>query len=87
MKFREHRGSLKDSMRTCVTLENTAALMAHIAGIFQEPMMRLFPYKAEKVHVSEYYMQPDDRTGWPNTYIVTIEGYGVLGFTDTAAGH
>ena len=85
MKFREHRGDLKDSMATCVTVADTAALMAHIADIFQEPMMRGFPYLPEKVHVSEYDREPDSRIGWARTYIVTIDGYGVLGFTDEAA--
>lgn len=87
MKFREHRGTLADSMQTQVELPDRAALLAHIAKLL-EP----FGYKFEPswVHVEPYAWYEADKAYWDkrvrwHTYIVTLDGYGVLGFTDGPA--
>jgi hypothetical protein len=84
MKFREHRGTLEDSMKTIVELPDRAALIAHCRKLlapygfeFQNSWLHVEPYAwfdSEKPHW-------DARIKW-HTYIVTLDGYGVLGFTD-----
>lgn len=76
MKFREHRGSLADSMATCIELLDKAALVAHCQRLLK-PYNKSF--EPEQLRVAPYCR--DDRTGW-DTHIVTIDGYGVMGFTD-----
>lgn len=76
MKLRRHRGNL-----TVVEIEPTMhALVAEIRKSFQfwELERVVTP---EQVHVEPY--GPDPRTGW-DTYIVTVDGLGVFGFTDGA---
>jgi hypothetical protein len=74
--FREHRGTLEDSMATVVTINNRDELVSHIAD-------KLTPFgidvKPEDVQVSPY--AKDERIDW-DTYIVTLQGYGVVGFTN-----
>ena len=81
MRFRSHAGDLADSMKTVVELEpTTEALREHL---------RLKPWlNAElPIKVEPYYMQPDERIGWPHTYIVTVDGFGAVGFTDSPVDH
>lgn len=79
MKFRQHRGSLADSMKTVVELPDRAALLAHCRAL-------LLPYQFEfpdaALHVERY--GPDARSGWDSQSLVTIDGYGVMGMTDSA---
>ena len=77
MKFREHRGDLSDSLTTTVEIDGWDDLVAHLKGV-------LAPFPSvtvtdDALHV-EFYAQ-DDRIDW-NSHIVTLDGYGVLGFTD-----
>jgi len=73
MRFREHRGTLADSMATVVEVADRAALVAHVENLLG--------------HAADIEVKPyggvDQRNGW-DTYIVTLAGYGVLGFTDGA---
>lgn len=74
-KFREHRGSLDESMKTVVELPDRAALLAHI-NTFLEPW-------GEKVEDSQLQVTKhcyDSRIEW-DTHIVTGPN-GVLGFTN-----
>lgn len=73
MKFREHRGTHEDSMKTAVEVENFDALVAHIQKIAA-------PWG---VHVEPLSVQVKPYIG--ETHIVTINGYGVFGFTDGPA--
>jgi hypothetical protein len=76
MKFREHRGSLWDSMATLVELPDRAALLAHCQRL-------LDPFDVQVLD-SQLRIEPytyDDRVRW-ETWIVSIDGYGVIGFTD-----
>lgn len=78
MKFREHRGDLAESMETVVELPDHAALLEHIRKL-AEPWPTFPSVTAETVHIEP--CGRDERIGW-NTHIVTLDGYGVLGFTD-----
>lgn len=76
MKFREHRGGLKESMETMVELKDRAALLEYCIkalGDFR------FSFPPEALHIKPYSY--DDRIDW-DTHIVSIDGYGVVGFTD-----
>ena len=81
MKFREHRGSLDDSMKTLVEVKDREELMAHLVRIL-EPWPTAPPVTAETVKIEPYIY--DYRLGW-DSYIVTLKDYGVLGFTDGPA--
>jgi len=81
MKFREHRGSLADAMKTLVELPDRAALVQHCRELLA-PYQFVFEDSALKVE--PYGTGSDDRIGWKETHVVTIEKYGVIGFTDSA---
>lgn len=76
MLFREHRGSLDETMETVVELDPTLeALIAHIGKLFMEEDL----HPISKIEVKYYGY--DARIGW-ETYIVTSKGWGVIGFTN-----
>jgi hypothetical protein len=68
-KFREHRGSLADSMKTVVEVNGLELqqLCEKITGLDSWIEIRPYGY--------------DDRIGW-DTYIVLMPGWGVVGFTN-----
>lgn len=76
-KVREHRGGLAESMKTVREVQDRAELLA----IIQE---QLRPFhvdvKPEQLRV-EPYGGIDERIGW-DTYLITIDGYGVWGMAD-----
>jgi len=78
MKFREHRGGYAESMATVIELPDRAALVAHV-----QKLLALYPgallVTNERLRVEKYIF--DARNGW-HTHIVTLDGYGVLGFTN-----
>jgi hypothetical protein len=87
MKFREHRGGLSKSMETVVEVGSKGELVAHVVKMLEpfyfdreriEKGLNLSPYSWSRINPKPIY---DERIGW-HTYIVTLEGYGVLGFTD-----
>lgn len=74
--YRDHRSSLEESMKTLQEFPDRAALAAYLRndlgcyGVeFEDGEIKIEPYL------------PDPRTGW-DTHIVTLEGVGVLGFTN-----
>ena len=81
MRFRQHRGLLEDSMKTQVMIKNWDELIGYIKGLLWE-WPSAPPVTDETLHVKLYLDRGDARIGWAQTYIVTLEGYGVLGFTD-----
>ena len=81
MKFREHRGGLDESMATLVEVPDRAALLEYLRKL-AEPWPTFPPISSETVHIEPYIW--DSRIGW-NTHIVTLDGYGVVGFTDRLA--
>lgn len=80
MKFRPQRGSLDAAMAEAQEFAGRAELVAHIT---EELAPWGFVVTPTMVHV-EKYGGIDKRIGW-DTYIVTVDGYGVFGFTDGPA--
>lgn len=80
MKFREHRGGLDESMSTCIEVADHDALVSHIR---RQLSQYHFEFDSHQLKVEPY--ASDKRIGWLDTHIVTIEGYGVAGFTDGPA--
>ncbi len=84
MKFRPHRGSLDDAMAEMVELPDRAALVALLhADLRRWPT--LDHLSAENLTVEPYGSDGDPRVGWKQLFIVHLDGYGVLGFTDGPA--
>lgn len=82
MKFREHRGHLADSLETLVELPATRdALIEHLRKVFEPWPMAPMPM-TWNTKVLEYWPRLDERTQWPNTWLVVLDGYGVVGYTD-----
>lgn len=79
MRFREHRGGLAESMDTLIEVDSKRALVAHIQGL-------LAPYRVivtdGDVSAALYGSSGDARIGWARVYVVTVRGYGVIGFSD-----
>lgn len=75
-KVREHRGGLDESMATVREVADRADLLEVIRGT-------LAPFgvdvKAGQLKVEPYCF--DRRIGW-DTYLITVEGYGVWGMAD-----
>ena len=76
MLYRDHRGGLAESMQTVVELKDRAALDQHIAGLLK-PWGRVVTPDQIK---SSWYCQ-DPRIGW-DTWMITVDDYGVIGFTN-----
>lgn len=77
-KLRQHRGGLDESMATTVEIEATMpALLAAMQPVMEPWGVALTP---DAVHVTPYG-GIDKRIGW-DTHVVTLDGYGVYGFTD-----
>lgn len=82
MRFREHRGSLADSLATLVELDTRAQLIEHIENCYA---CFIHGYDFSEIRIEPYFMEPDARCGWERTYIVSLPGLGVIGFTDETA--
>lgn len=74
MKYRQHRGGLSES------LETTREIAATKEAIALEASLELGRVVTNREIAVEPYGY-DHRILW-DTHIVTVEGYGVLGFTD-----
>jgi hypothetical protein len=81
MKLREHRGGLAESMDTVVEISPTIeAVTRHVNRVLEAFGVTVQP---QAVHVREYGAAgPDKRNGWKQTFIVTVDDYGVFGFCD-----
>lgn len=75
-KLREHRGTLSQSMETVIEFEGREELYKIIKEELGRYSMNIWP---EMIEVKPYGY--DERIEW-DTYIVTVDGYGVYGFTD-----
>ncbi len=64
-------------MKTMVELADNDALWAHVRSLLQ-------PYGVEvrTIVIMNYLNEPDERIDWPQTFIVKVPNYGVVGFTD-----
>ena len=74
-KFRFHRGGLSESMETTVSLSTKEELIRVIGNSLKE--WGDFNYNNLKIESYGF----DDRINW-NSHIVTLDGWGVIGFTD-----
>jgi hypothetical protein len=78
IKFREHRGTLIDSMETVVEVGSKQELVKVISerlGIYSHGIN----ISMDTIQINPYGF--DTRIGW-DTYIVTLANYGVVGFTN-----
>lgn len=85
MKLRQHRGGFEESMQTVIEIEPTKAA---VLQAIKDLSLIGFPTATnpDQVTVEPYTFGAyndsyDPRNGW-NTHIVTVEGWGVFGFTD-----
>jgi len=76
--FRPHRGTLEESMKAVVEIKNKQDLVIKIIDDLSDFKHDLL-INTDTVIIKPYTR--DNRIDW-NTHIVTIEGYGVLGFTN-----
>lgn len=79
-RFREHRGSLDESIATekVLTTNNMDELVASIKEI-----LKTYPIEVDRSKVTvEHYCKEERLRGWPKTYIVSVRFYGVIGFTN-----
>lgn len=78
MRFRSHRGGLGESLATTVDVADVKALAEHIRTTL--------PAWGFGKDVSNLEIEPyggdDDRIGWKDVHIVTIDGWGVVGFCE-----
>jgi hypothetical protein len=84
IRFRFHRGSLADSMATERFIYDDLSFRKAVEEFVRggpcagPPNLELI----ERTHVKPYGDGPDTRVGWERTYIVTVDGFGVVGFCD-----
>ena len=77
MKVREHRGGFEESMGRVVEISGSMeSLVQEISSKIRKWGIQV---TAEKIEIERYAY--DSRNGW-DTYIVSVLGYGVYGFSD-----
>lgn len=75
MKFREHRGSLKESMSTVVTLTDRKQLAQYVGSLIWNTSL-------EPWDLTITFQGEDRRIGW-QSHMVSVARYGVVGYTDS----
>ena len=76
VQYRPHRGSLAEAMKEVKTFH----FFSEFVDFLREDLAQFVaPLEVGKLMINYYGF--DDRIGWP-TYIVTLDGFGVIGFTD-----
>ena len=82
--YRPHRGSLEESMEHLKTFDT----LTDLVNQFRQELSRFgFKFSNDQVSIRPYMNEPDLRIGWPDTWIVTIEGYGPIGFITHKPNH
>lgn len=76
--FREQKGSLEDSMKTVTPVSDRAALLSHIRNLLKPFGVK---FADEDLKVGYELYSHDERIGW-DTYLVTLDGYGVVGYAN-----
>jgi hypothetical protein len=84
MKFRPNKRYLTESLLEQEEVDGRAGVIALLRRELAAYSMDHFPDKA--VHIDPYIMGIEERTGWMNVYIVTLDGYGVIGFVENWNG-
>ena len=77
-KFRFHRGSLTDSIKTMIEITSKEELCDAINKEFENLGMS---FSFDDLEIS-YYAE-DKRINWDKEYIVKIPNLGVVGFTNS----
>ena len=80
MLYRDHRGSLNESMKTLTKIKGRGDLIAHLQKSWPFTVTTMLDLR--KIEIKPYHTKPDTRIGWEETWIVTLPGFGVLGFTN-----
>lgn len=76
MRYRQHKGGYAESMATVVEIDSTReALLRAVL----ESLPDLDQVRPEDIEASPY--GADRRNGW-DTHLVTVHGYGIVGYTD-----
>ena len=78
--YRAHRRLLAESMETVTEMPSFDALVAHLHDYLSICGVEV---TASTVHI-ESYGGEDKRIGWPDVHIVSVDGFGVCGFTSCA---
>jgi hypothetical protein len=76
VQFREHRGGLAESMATVREVRDREHLVRLVAEALEPWGLAITP---DMVSLERIGFDP--RIGW-DTWMVTVEGYGVFGMTD-----
>ncbi len=85
MRYRPHKGSLADSLAEVVEVDGRAGLIEYLLDeLAPYPGWSGAAFMPDTVRISPYYGD-DDRIGWKDVHIVTIDGYGVMGFCEGPA--
>jgi hypothetical protein len=78
IKYRDHRGGLDESLKTYQEFETMDQVREYVTKL-------LWPFYVdvtkENFH-SEFYCNEDKRIGWKPVCIVTVDGFGVVGWSD-----
>lgn len=74
-QYRDHRGSLDDSLATLRELHTFDDLVHHLNATCLG-----FEVRPSAIDIKPYLA--DGRIGWLDQHIVTVAGFGVVGFTD-----
>ncbi len=83
MRYRPHRRYVDEAVAEMVQVDGRDGLIEHLREELRNwPIARYFT--ADQVRVQPYGGD-DDRIGWKDVHIVTIDGYGVMGFCEGPA--
>lgn len=74
-RFREHRRLLHDALETTFEFETQRELFEHLARKFPELADRL-----DDIAIDPF--GDDDRCGWKDVRLLSVRGYGALGFAE-----
>ena len=79
IRFRFHRGGLAESMETVGTFASVDDVKRHIA----QDLAHFIDVAPDAIHARRYSKDGDPRIGWQDLFIITIDGYGAIGFADS----
>ena len=79
-KYRDHRGSLSESMKTVQEFRDKEGLLLFLKENYNCSVV----LSMETLNIS-FYCRDTRMDGWKNTHAVSITGFGVVGFTDGPA--
>lgn len=77
-RYRDHRGSLDESLKTTREFTHKRELIEYL----QNDLKRYAYFPKEEEFRIEPYSGDDDRIGWKDVHIVRINGFGVLGMVE-----